>query len=116
MTNTFDQDLADIRALKPEPAPARSERTPTPLLVHVTDGGAVYITNSHDFFKATTIIRVDGVSPHPEATARLLVAALDLLAILKDINNPNFKPPRKAIQETAVRAWALLARIEGEQS
>ena len=30
------------------------------LFLHVTDGGAVYYTDNHDFFLATVVIRVDG--------------------------------------------------------
>ena len=29
------------------------------LFLHVTDGGAVYYTDNHDFFEATVVIRVD---------------------------------------------------------
>ena len=30
------------------------------LFTHVTDGGAVYLTNNHSFKDASTIIRLDG--------------------------------------------------------
>ncbi len=30
------------------------------LMLHVTDGGARYLTDSHDFKDATIIIRLDG--------------------------------------------------------
>lgn len=30
------------------------------LFLHVTDGGAIYYTDNHDFFEATVVIRVDG--------------------------------------------------------
>lgn len=30
------------------------------LYLHVTDGGAVYYTDNHDFFESTVLIRVDG--------------------------------------------------------
>jgi hypothetical protein len=31
-----------------------------PLLRHITDGGAVYLMDNHDGYKATTVIRLDG--------------------------------------------------------
>ena len=34
------------------------------LVVHTTSGGAVYLTNSHDFRVANIVIRMDG--KHPE--------------------------------------------------
>lgn len=30
------------------------------LHVHKTDGGAIYLTDSHDFYEAKIIIRLDG--------------------------------------------------------
>ena len=30
------------------------------LFTHVTDGGAVYLTDNHNFFGANVIIRLDG--------------------------------------------------------
>lgn len=33
------------------------------LVVHTTSGGAVYLTNSHDFRVANIIIRMDGKEP-----------------------------------------------------
>jgi len=30
------------------------------LFKHKTDGGAIYITDNHDFSKATVVIRLDG--------------------------------------------------------
>ena len=30
------------------------------LFKHVTDGGAIYLTDNHDFFEAKIVIRLDG--------------------------------------------------------
>jgi hypothetical protein len=30
------------------------------LFLHVTDGGAIYLTDNHDFFEAKIVIRLDG--------------------------------------------------------
>ena len=33
------------------------------LFKHITDGGAVYLTDNHNFAKATIVIRLDGKVP-----------------------------------------------------
>lgn len=30
------------------------------LFTHITDGGAIYLTDNHDFFEAKIVIRIDG--------------------------------------------------------
>lgn len=49
-------------------------------IVHVTDGGAVYISDSHDFSKATFFIRMDG----ERERAEIIVRAVNSLPLMLD--------------------------------
>ena len=53
----------------------------TPLLVHLTDGGAIYVTDNHNFSDATILLGIDGDRiPYEkaEATAAFIVRAANL--------------------------------------
>ena len=62
-----------------------TKATPGLLVCHVTDGGAVYVTDNHDATKATFSVRIDSTqNRNPEAMGKLLAAAPEMLAVLEE--------------------------------
>jgi hypothetical protein len=96
-----------------------------PLLVHVTDGGAVYVTDNHDFKEAGIIIRIDNhINLDPEETAYRITLAYnshtELLQALEGLLAPftlmaNTLPPEQFEDANAriLAARAALAEAKG---
>jgi hypothetical protein len=62
-----------------------TKHTPGPLEVHITDGGAVYVTDNHRFSDASFVVRIDSeINRNPEAMGSLFAAAPALLSACKD--------------------------------
>ena len=66
-------------------------------IVHVTDGGAVYISDNHDFGKATFAIRMDGEREKAEQIVREHNSHAALVATLRAIDNDENTVMRAAL-------------------